>query len=500
MRLVAPALPPVAAAALLFLGSALPAAGQTAVIPHTIDDFEAEPVTWFSTSFGLNVSRDPVGTGHLIGEDSGLTATPAGSAITGELTLTPGDDSIEFGLTAGGTMDLWYEFQNAGDLSHGGYHHGIRAYVEVEVEDPSWGARLQVTLYEKDGLAQSIEADLWGGYQSVDFPFADFSSVDVANIEKMTVRTYTLDPEATVRIELIDRYRFGAFLIYYDLTFDSPFTAQWFAQLFGQGRSVSGSDSVELTLAGSTAPAPPELTAYGNGDGRGSTGATAAAAAYWSDPGVYPTSRFDYDVRLQPDAEGIRVTGLPVIVPQTNGVMLRYGVELTDTGEKSIQTMYWDVPPGQTVQMSGVTVEPVDGMVQDGFRIGFDLIAAGGADPGLPLVTMMLTADRAPGGSAPTPAPLLESAGNAEPSHLTARPGVTRTGTTFRLSRPAEIGGSLTVLDVTGRRVRELTVTAGADAVTWDGRDGSGGAVASGVYWAIHERSGADAARVVVIR
>jgi hypothetical protein len=178
--------------------------------------------------------------------------------------------------------------------------------------------------------------------------------------------------------------------------------------------------------------------------------------------------------------------------------MLRYGVEFTDTGEKSIQTMYWEVPEGQTVQLSGVAVSPVDGMVQDGFQISFDLSPQGGADPGLPLVTMMLKADRAPGSTSPTPAPLVEAA-NAGPA-ITALPGVTRTGTTFRLSRPTASAASLTVLDVTGRRIRELALPAGATAVSWDGRDGSGRPVASGVYWAIRERSGTEAARVVVIR
>jgi len=60
-------------------------------------------------------------------------------------------------------------------------------------------------------------------------------------------------------------------------------------------------------------------------------------------------------------------------------------------------------------------------------------------------------------------------------------------GTTFMLDLPRDVRGTVKVFDVAGRLVRELsdgTLSAGQNRLSWDGRDGGGQAVASGLYCA----------------
>ncbi len=59
--------------------------------------------------------------------------------------------------------------------------------------------------------------------------------------------------------------------------------------------------------------------------------------------------------------------------------------------------------------------------------------------------------------------------------------------TTFSFSLAADAAVELAVYDVRGRRVRDFggqEMAAGTHALAWDGRDGSGNTVASGVYLA----------------
>ncbi|GJM44432.1 MAG: serine protease [Gemmatimonadota bacterium] len=94
-------------------------------------------------------------------------------------------------------------------------------------------------------------------------------------------------------------------------------------------------------------------------------------------------------------------------------------------------------------------------------------------------------------------------AGNA----IRVSPNPSAAVTSLRWSLPAgERALSLELVDVAGRRVRELEPTGGtADrtigAATWDGRDASGTPVATGVYFArLHTSAGSHVSRVVRIR
>lgn len=76
--------------------------------------------------------------------------------------------------------------------------------------------------------------------------------------------------------------------------------------------------------------------------------------------------------------------------------------------------------------------------------------------------------------------------------------------TTLRYTLGAQGPVDLAIFDVGGRRVRTLASgerTAGSHEVVWDGRDDSGGRVASGTYWARLQAAGRrSASRLVVLR
>jgi len=87
---------------------------------------------------------------------------------------------------------------------------------------------------------------------------------------------------------------------------------------------------------------------------------------------------------------------------------------------------------------------------------------------------------------------------------LRPSPTPTRGATTVRyeVPRPGEV--RLTVLDVTGRLVRDLrsrTLPAGVHRIRWDGTDDAGRAVAAGTYFVRMEAPGVtDATRVEIVR
>lgn len=87
------------------------------------------------------------------------------------------------------------------------------------------------------------------------------------------------------------------------------------------------------------------------------------------------------------------------------------------------------------------------------------------------------------------PAGIVDVPGTALPRELALSapaPNPLRGSTTLRLALPRATEVSLAVYDQQGRRVRTLLdgqQPAGEHAITWDGRDGDGRAVASGIYF-----------------
>jgi hypothetical protein len=68
---------------------------------------------------------------------------------------------------------------------------------------------------------------------------------------------------------------------------------------------------------------------------------------------------------------------------------------------------------------------------------------------------------------------------------LSNRPNPFNPSTTISYTLPVSGQASLTVYDITGRKVRELlseSLSAGTHTARWDGKDARGNAVSSGVY------------------
>lgn len=87
------------------------------------------------------------------------------------------------------------------------------------------------------------------------------------------------------------------------------------------------------------------------------------------------------------------------------------------------------------------------------------------------------------------------------PIHLVVTPAVTRNGARFEFGRPLPGPGRLTLIDVSGRQVRVIPAALGSHDLAWDGRDGSGSYLSSGIYFARFESPGIRlTTRLLVIR
>jgi hypothetical protein len=86
---------------------------------------------------------------------------------------------------------------------------------------------------------------------------------------------------------------------------------------------------------------------------------------------------------------------------------------------------------------------------------------------------------------------------------LPAWPNPAHAGTSFRFALPAAAAerASLTLLDASGRRVRSFSgpFSAGVNVVTWDGLDGDGHAVHSGLYFYDLDAAGTKLSRRLVV-
>jgi hypothetical protein len=83
-----------------------------------------------------------------------------------------------------------------------------------------------------------------------------------------------------------------------------------------------------------------------------------------------------------------------------------------------------------------------------------------------------------------------------------SQPNPFNPSTTLTYTLPAATEVKVTVFDATGRAVRELTrgpEIAGVHAIAWDGRDGNGAAVSSGVYHIRVEAAGQAGTRKIVL-
>jgi subtilisin family serine protease len=95
---------------------------------------------------------------------------------------------------------------------------------------------------------------------------------------------------------------------------------------------------------------------------------------------------------------------------------------------------------------------------------------------------------------------------NPRPPQLPVRafPNPTRAGTSLMVESPGAGPARVTVTDLQGRRVRDLPaaeLSAGMNAVDWDGRDERGHRVAGGIYFiSVRTATATGIAKVLVVR
>ena len=227
-----------------------------------------------------------------------------------------------------------------------------------------------------------------------------------------------------------------------------------------------------------------QITGDDSGGEIGSYGATSILNVFWEAPSFEGAS-FQMDFLTQEDVTyGAQLIGEPDVVSSTEAVVI--GHDLLLTGMEGLpnglfhQDLIMIPSPGQDLRLENVQVFPV-GLRADeaGYKVLFD--TSGSVDVEEPLMEIYVTGSYIEGSTVTGIAARPEV---PAPMELHARPTVSRDLTRLVLSRPARHPGSIDVFDVGGRMVRRLRVGAGTSAVDWDGRDGSGSAVSSGVYFA----------------
>jgi hypothetical protein len=91
--------------------------------------------------------------------------------------------------------------------------------------------------------------------------------------------------------------------------------------------------------------------------------------------------------------------------------------------------------------------------------------------------------------------------GKSGASRLQATPSVTQSWTHLAFGRALDHPAQVTVFSLTGQAVRTLDVASGERGVVWDGKDGAGHRVSTGVYLArLQDGASTQSARIVVTR
>ena len=228
-----------------------------------------------------------------------------------------------------------------------------------------------------------------------------------------------------------------------------------------------------------------------------------AADFRWDPSSPWADTQLALSFRFQDIGSMSAVAYPPDPVLTAEGVLLEFPVRVRQDGQvigTALQRYQFDVPLNQGLQFAEVT-GPRSGPLTDWtqeFAVSFRLVRTGDFSHNFPFLGITSLTDWAPG--------LLTAAPADEPSaddllRLHAEPAVTRAGTRVLASRPFAAGATLTVHDVTGRRVADLPLSAGAASASWDGRDAAGRPTASGVYFLrLTDARGTASARVLRLR
>ncbi|MGQ0723157.1 MAG: FlgD immunoglobulin-like domain containing protein [Candidatus Eiseniibacteriota bacterium] len=483
-------------------GVAVPSAAQI------IDDFEAG-----SFAFGPDsLDYMPVGPGHAVSPARGVTTYGQTWAT---LASGLGDDGVVMNGPEGWQANFEWRPPQPVDLTHGDAYD--RFIVRMTASD---SVSVQVCVEEGPVICASWSGTITIGNADPEFLFADMIQSDLVDFHQITaVRFWFTDVAAGglgsyATVWSIDVGRSAYGLASVDVINQQfcwctgcPPELSVIDVSFGSARG----DHQKYARIGAIVPANPAfkvmVDSFDDGGAVGSWGQSLGNAVYWQNT-PYSTSAFEFVTELV--QTGVKVPTLasaPVLtVVDAKTIALQYVVRVDDSNSgallgSSVETVLWDVFPGQGLEFKAVSVTPIEpalrGGVTGGANLGFTLETDGSVDTALPLMTSQTTADWAPG-IAPTAAATLE---RGRLAGLTAAPSVTAAGTRFVLAEPRTHSGSLSVFDVTGRIVRRLSFAAGASAVSWDGCNDSGAALPAGVYFAaLPEAGGPLATRVTLVR
>jgi hypothetical protein len=222
----------------------------------------------------------------------------------------------------------------------------------------------------------------------------------------------------------------------------------------------------------------------------------------WSSPGGgFAELRLQFQVELSPANGWLPMAYPPDPVHSERTVALSFPVMMVQAGlpiGNSDVRLVADLNEIQGAEIQEVQVTPLQGRgAGSGFSVSMLIVPTTGIDEQFPLLAIEWEADWqltiGPTGVEPRPSPAADVA-------LTARPSVTRGGTTLVATRGLRPGESVTIHDVTGRLLRRLDTAAGTRAVRWDGRDAGGSPLPSGVYFARVGSGPEGVARVVRVR
>jgi len=484
---------------------------------QVIDDFEQG-----AFSLGGNTFDSSIQTGLLPGHCISLARVERmyinGSLSGADLALVNVDNQVTtvWG-NGGGRLEFDYD-PTLVDLSYGGVLNSFRVDMPIAVA----AGQLEVFVRDDTGIEESTTQSITGSGVYF-FPFSDYSTADLTHVE--FIRLSLVVPDfgdyhiADFRAWELPASAAGADVT--DGTIVGPPYPTGALHITMSSMNATGAtvqtEIVALSLQSVTnAGDPPatELMASDSGGGIGMPGEQVGIVVVDTySPKQAATHYRSIVLRVEVQAAGdlmptiARDPSLMLPPDQIMGmgfsVMFR-SYSMDGSGMVPYRTDHWlvfDVPEGSGLSFSHIALPPVEpGVVS--FDVFFDVDNPPGKteetaqQASATLATIQLNTSSYDYASATgvghwTGDPALR---------VWAQPNVMGESTQLRLSRAMDRSVQLQLFDLAGRAVRTVTVPAGRDFVTWDGRDDRGESVASGMYLLRASGSvGSEAAKIVKI-
>jgi hypothetical protein len=490
-------------------------AGPPARAGLVIDDFEAVGFDIFVPPDFDSICQGTMPPFHVASRYRCINLdAPAGGIIDAESHIDDPDDAVWIAMNCPGsfgTAELWWEAQDSStmNLRTGGADRLVTRFLDTPA-----GANLLVLLRDVNGY-QATEnfINLAGGPfdWEIDFAGSNLVNVDLTQVERVTL--YMSGSDDAI-FELADIRTVRASAVY------AGILADWTEFLYPIPSPPCdwtildplSSDNVlhhvlvsfdSVINQGSGGVVPARLVANASGP-------AAEANCYWEDPGTpFDSPRYVLRVELTPEL------AYPFMPFDLSGLLqlddYSFAAEIPVTHSEnghvtghSVQRVVVSRGALQDIRFDEVTLEraaSLRGGGPEAYLLSFTVNIETNFELDAPLFEVHLEEDWA-AGEAPTGvdgpiASVPAVAGNT----LSARPAVTRTGTTLDFARPVAAAAGLAIFDVTGRRIREFAVSPGTERVHWDGTTRIGAPAPAGVYFVrLQEGSSSAATRVVRLR